>query len=265
MARKVFISFLGTNNYLQTKYKWPDGVESSPVRFIQEAILERTAKDWTENDRIYIFITEEAERLNWKDNGQDRAESEIEKIGLEHRLFEMGLKAQFEGVPVKEGFTEEEVWDVFNTVYSKLQPDDRIYFDITHAFRSIPLFASSLFNFAQYMKNVEVVSVNYGAFEKLGPAYKVKSTPIENRVAPIVDMTNMIRLQELTKTATSITEFGRAPKSIFNSLFLLTGKNDKNVINDIILGVSELDNNIQTNRISAIEGGQYVKKTRWRN
>lgn len=266
MARKVFISFLGTNNYLQTRYKWSDGTLSSPVRFIQEAILEKIAKDWTAEDRIFVFYTEGEEgsyKLNWLNNGQtrfnekDTKDQEIEKVGLEQRLNELNFNAKVEGVAIPEGFSEEDVWEIFNIVYGKLKENDQIFFDITHAFRSIPLFASTLFNFAQYMLGVEVVSVNYGAFEKLGPAYKVKDFPINERVAPIVDMTNIVRLQKLTETATSITEFGRIKKV---SESLKESKSDilETAVVDISNAIKELDEAIQTSSISKLKKGTII-------
>jgi len=267
-TRNVFISFLGTNNYLQTRYQWNNEEPSKPVRFIQEAIISRIAKDWTEEDRIFIFYTDGdngSYKLNWLDNGQtrfnekDEKDQEIEKIGLQHRLNDLHLKAQIEGDIIPEGFSEDEVWEMFDKVYNKLKPSDKIYFDITHAFRSIPLFASSLFNFAQYVLKTEIISVNYGAFEKLGPAYKVKEIPIKDRIAPIIDMTNIVKLQKLTETATSITEFGRTQKNIIKNIQKLTGVKDGNAIKTIISGISDLDNNIQTNRLFAIKEGKYIE------
>ena len=92
MARKVFISFLGTNNYLECIYDF--GKEKShPVRFVQEAIIDYLCKDWTESDRIIIFCTsfektgsKGSKELNWLDDGQQYAQDAVEKIGLEHRL-----------------------------------------------------------------------------------------------------------------------------------------------------------------------------------
>jgi len=276
MARNVFISFLGTNNYLQTRYQWNEEKPSRPVRFIQEAIISRIAKDWTADDRIFIFYTDGDDgsyKLNWLDNGQTRfnekeeKEKEIEKIGLQHRLNDLHLNAQIEGDIIPEGFSEDDVWNMFNIVYKKLKPYDKIYFDITHAFRSIPLFASSLFNFAQYMINVEVVSVNYGAFEKLGPAYKVKEMPIEQRIAPIVDMTNIVKLQKLTETATSITEFGRIKK--LSEFIRQSNSSIDEFLEKITEAVEKLDEYIQTANIKNLKDGkvinqfkQYYKKAR---
>ena len=106
MARKVFISFLGTNNYVQCRYDI-NGVVSEPVRFVQEALIEYWCKDWTEQDRILIFCTSKettgesgSKEINWLDNGQPRVTEESEKIGLQHRLQDLqariGLKAQIE-------------------------------------------------------------------------------------------------------------------------------------------------------------------------
>lgn len=86
MARKVFISFLGTNNYLQTHYEL-NGKHSPVVRFIQQALIGFLCKDWTENDSILIFYTGGANGAyvkNWLDNGQTffNEDEQIEKVGL---------------------------------------------------------------------------------------------------------------------------------------------------------------------------------------
>lgn len=86
MHRKVFISFLGTNNYVQCRYDI-NGVVSVPVRFVQEALIEHICKDWTEEDRIFIFCTSKeksgengSNEINWLDNGQSRITEDSEKI-----------------------------------------------------------------------------------------------------------------------------------------------------------------------------------------
>ena len=269
MKRNVFISFLGTTDYVETIYQWEDKKESSPTRFIQEAILERTAKTWTEKDAIYIFCTKKSYNVNWVDDGhKDRNGNILKREGLDTRLKKLkqkeNLKTVIDFTIVEEGFTENDVWSIFETVYNKLNDNDQIYFDITHAFRSIPLFASSLFNFAQYMKNVSVVSVNYGAFEKLldkiPEGKKISDLHLNERIAPIVDMTNIVRLQELTETAVSITSFGRSPRTISENMKKLTGDQDKYTIDMIIKAVSELDEFIQSNRRHGLRSGSYLER-----
>ena len=90
MARKVFVSFLGTSNYLPTRYEL-GGKKSPVVRFVQQALIEMLCADWTADDRILIFYTEESRRRNWLDNGHDRITDESQRIGLRSVLEGMGL------------------------------------------------------------------------------------------------------------------------------------------------------------------------------
>lgn len=271
MPRKVFISFLGTNNYVQCRYDI-NGVVSAPVRFVQEALIEYWCKDWTEQDRILVFCTSKettgengSKEINWLDNGQSRVIEELEKTGLQHRLQDLqariGLKAQIEEHDIEAGFSEEEIWSIFDTVYAKLQTDDQIYFDVTHAFRSIPLFSIVLFNYAKFMMDTRLVSIMYGAFEKLGPAYKVKEQPIEQRVAPVIDLTNIARLQEYNQIASSLTEFGKVKqlKDVINSN--RESASDQTIRN---LGesISELDEYIATIDLKEIKNGKFIRKFR---
>lgn len=258
MSRKVFISFLGTNNYLQTIYAFPDGRKSVPVRFVQEALIMDTCADWTDDDRIYIFCTEGATKANWVDGGQARPQEEIEKIGLEHRLKEYVSRFGIvEKVTIPEGFSEDEIWNIFNIVFSKLQKEDEIYFDVTHAFRSIPLFSTVLFNYSRFMNNSKVVSIMYGAFEKLGPSYEVRKKPVGDRVAPILDLTNIARLQQFSDMANSLMTFGRL-NTISSTLSQYAVENDS--IAQMRDGIEELDNFLVANRMTEIKQGKWFIK-----
>lgn len=263
MARKVFISFLGTNNYLQTHYDFGNGEISRPVRFVQEALISSICKDWTENDRIYIFCTKDALKMNWEDNGHARfnekeeKDQKIEKIGLKRRLKEnFNLYHLVEQVDINEGFTEKDIWIIFDCVYDKLQLKDEIYFDVTHAFRSIPLFSTVLFNYSRFMKDTNVVLINYGAFEKLGPVREVREIPIAERVAPIIDLTNIVRLQQYTDMASSMVTFGRI-KHI--SKMLKTENNTASpIIEQLSKSIEDFDNSLLANRMNEIKSGKSI-------
>lgn len=271
MPRKVFISFLGTNNYIQCRYDI-NGVVSAPVRFVQEALIEHWCKDWTEKDRILIFCTSKkttgengSKEINWLDNGQSRVTEESEKIGLQHRLQELqvriGLKAQIEEHDIESGFSEEEIWSIFDTIYAKLQADDQIFFDVTHAFRSIPLFSIVLFNYAKFMKDTRLMAIMYGAFEKLGPAYKVKEQPVDARVAPVIDLTNIARLQEYNQIASSLTEFGKV-KQLKEAITSNQESASDQTIRDLAESISELDEYIATIDLKEIKNGKFIRKFR---
>lgn len=200
MARKVFISFLGTNDYVATHYQIGDA-KSSLVRFVQEALIDHLCVDWGQDDRIYIFLTEDACRKNWL-NYENR-------IGLKEILERKKVWPLVESVKINEGISEEEIWGLFNDIYSKLNENDEVYFDITHAFRSIPMFVTVLMNYAKFMKNISVESILYGAFEKLGSAYEVRQLPEADRIAPVIDLTSIVRLQNLTQTASDVLNYGK--------------------------------------------------------
>ena len=271
MARKVFISFLGTNNYIQCRYDI-NGVVSAPVRFVQEALIEHFCKEWTKDDRIFIFCTSKektgengSKEINWLDNGQPRISEESEKTGLLHRLQDMqtriGLKPQIEENDIEAGFSEEEIWDIFDTVYAKLLPDDQIYFDVTHAFRSIPLFSIVLFNYSKFMMDTKLISIMYGAFEKLGPAYKVKEHPIDQRVAPVIDLTNIARLQEYNQIASGLKDFGKV-KQLKDAITANRESMSDQTIRNLADSISELDEYIETIDLNEIKSGKFIRKFR---
>ena len=271
MSRKVFISFLGTNNYVQCRYDI-NGVVSAPVRFVQEALIEYYCKEWTEDDRILIFCTSKektgengSKEINWFDNGQARITEESEKIGLQHCLHDLqariGLKAQIEEHDIEAGFSEKEIWDIFDTVYAKLQLDDQIYFDVTHAFRSIPLFSIVLFNYSKFMKDTRLISIMYGAFEKLGPAFKVKEQPADERVAPVIDLTNIARLQEYNQIASSLKDFGKA-KLLKDAIAANQESASDQTIRNLAESISELDEYIATIDLKELKSGKFIRKFR---
>lgn len=269
MARRVFISFLGTNNYLQTHYEL-NGIVSSPVRFIQQALIESLCKDWKEKDCVMIFYTggnNGSYKKNWLDNGQTffNEDENVESMGLYSILKGMDIPMSIEGYEISEGFSEEDIWSIFNCVYDKLQEHDEIYFDVTHAFRSIPLFSTVLFNYARFMKQTRLVSIHYGAFEKLGPVRAVLQIPLEQRIAPIIDLTSLVELQNTNVAASNFVEFG--------DVGTIAGQLDTDMMPDskkqrsaymaiqcLKSELTKLNDYIQTCRMGDIREGKYMKQ-----
>lgn len=271
MERKVFISFLGTNNYVECRYKFADKI-SKPVRFVQEALIEHTCKDWAEKDKILIFCTSKettgdagSKEINWFDNGQSRITEDSERIGLQQKLQDLkkqiNLRAEIEEIDIEAGFSEQEIWRIFETVVSNLQFGDQIYFDVTHAFRSIPLFSIVLFNYSKYMMGTQLRKIMYGAFEKLGPAYKVKEQPINERIAPIIDLTNIARLQEYNQLASSLKESGKV-KKIRDVIPSDREDISDQAVRDLRNSISELDEYIATIDLKEIKSGKFISKFR---
>ena len=254
MARKVFISFLGSNNYLETYYSFEGKKSEQPVRFIQEDLVKRLCNEWTKDDRILIFCTDDSKTKNWLNDGHGDEKLE----GLEYRLKSLKLPIQIEMTEISEGFSEEEIWSIFNSVYGKLQEEDEIYFDVTHSFRSIPLFSTILFNYAHYLKRTNLVGVYYGAFEKLGPAYMVRDIPVEERIAPIIDLTSIVRLQELTAAANNLHQYGKM-STLSDLISVVESKGKvKQDVNCIKKKMKEFDLAISTCKLDVIKDGKLI-------
>ncbi len=273
MARKVFISFLGTTNYVNCHYKFDDGTLSEPVRFVQEAIIAKECREWSENDVAFIFTTRKDEttgvmgslELNWKNDGHQKISEPVESVGLQQRLEElkerMGLRLQIEQVNIEAGHTEEEIWNIFETVYRKLNSGDMIYFDVTHAFRSIPLFSIVLFNYSKYMKDTNLIAILYGAFEKLGPGYKVKEIPLNERIAPIVNMTSIARLQQYNQMASDMKMFGKVSQ-LGGSIQATDDIDSSDMIQKLYESITDLEHYILCIDLKSIKRGVFIKDFR---
>ena len=69
-------------------------------------------------------------------------------------------------------------------------------FDITHAFRSIPMLAIVILNYAKVMKNIIIEGIYYGAFEVLGSIREASALSSKKRRVPILDLTSFDQLME---------------------------------------------------------------------
>lgn len=201
------ISFLGTSAYLECMYA-TDDFSARPSRFIQTALYEMLEKEGEQMDKVYIFLTKEAEEKNFEDYYDERNKTHLDglkKVWKEHFPEHADKLIP---VPMKSGQLESEQWELFEQIYNLIEENDELYFDITHSFRSNPVIALIISNFARTMKNAKIKRLFYGNFEVLGPAYKVKDIPLEQRVAPIVDITSMMELLDWTVAVDSFLRTG---------------------------------------------------------
>lgn len=208
---KVFISFLGTNDYLACNYDIKEQDPVHNVRFVQEACIVRWCTEWTSDDRIFICTTEESHRKNWLDNGHTDRDGKIgARQGLESRLRELSFPAPFAEVVIPSGRSEHEIWDIFERVFALFQEGDELYLDITHAFRSLPMLALVIISYAKVMRKIKVRAVSYGAMEVLGSLPEVRAMHIEDRMVPVFDLLPFARLQDWVIAVDRFTSTGDA-------------------------------------------------------
>ena len=206
--RKVFISFLGTSKYNECEYVKDDFSYRSS--FIQEATFRylKSLEEWSENDRILILLTKQAEEKNWNDNGhKDRNTGEV--------ILSKGLNSVFKDIAgqtvvetrrnIPDGKDEQEIYSIFEKVYEYLQEGDCLYFDLTHGFRYLPMLILVLGNYAKFLKNVTVKSITYGNWEMSANGMKP---------APIIDLLSLSELQDWTFAAGQFIQSGNVDQLV---------------------------------------------------
>ena len=176
MARKVFISFLGTGpdnkGYEKVCYANAN-FKSTKTPFIQQATLQ-----WIEEihgslpDISYILLTPKAKEMNWG--------------ALKRRLARMGVEYKtVENLP--NGDTEKEITKIFKAVDEIIQEGDHIYLEVTHGFRYMPMIMLIASHSAIITKKASIVHCSYGGY-----------LSAKNKVAPIIDLLPMVKLLEET-------------------------------------------------------------------
>ncbi len=225
----LYLSFLGTNPYVECCYEI-EGSVSPPVRFVQEQTVLHCCEQWTEADRIVIFATSLAKKKNWVDNGHNDGQP-----GLASRLEKLDLKARTKMVEIPDGHNEAQLWEIFSIVLAEIEQCDEVVFDITHAFRSIPMLAIVILNYAKVVRKVRLRGIYYGAFEALGPPKAVKENYPEpaGRVAPVLDLSSLDRLldwsfavDKLLKAGDATAVRALARSSVYNLLRDSKGRNE---------------------------------------
>jgi CRISPR-associated DxTHG motif protein len=136
------LTFLGTGNYAQTTYTWED--QEVTTKYVAAAINE-----FFDIDTVQAFLTTEARDTHWM-------------------MFSKAVK-NAEEVFIPSGRSEEELWQIFEAVVNAVEPGETIVLDVTHSFRSIPLFVFLAGTYLQKSRNVKIGGVYYGAYERDRP------------------------------------------------------------------------------------------------
>jgi len=246
MSRNVYISFLGTNKYVDCNYFLEEDTTKrvENVQYIQQALLQLNYDIFKDNDSIITFCTEASYRANYLNNGlynPQTKSNDLPNEGLELILKKMNFpKGTITHKIIKEGFSESEIWDVFRVVNTVVNKNDNIYFDITHAFRYLPMMGLVLLNYLKVTKNIKVKGIYYGAFEKLGFASTVQNLPLQERDAPILNLLGLFTLNDWTQATHNFVSLGNTndlssllTQNVINQ-FEHLNKKDKNKIDESV-------------------------------
>ena len=201
IANKL-LTFLGTGNYVEVYHKYNE-VQSGPHVYIQESLMEIFCKEWNNEDSVVIIQTSASKEKNW--HGEN---------GLEKRLNNLKntFNIQIDTLDIPEGKSENELWEMFEAVLSKIDEKDNIILDVTHSFRSLPILSLIILNYAKAVKQVKIEKIIYAVFETLGSQNEVKDMLLEKRVVPIFDLTPFVTLFDWTIAVNRFLETGNASK-----------------------------------------------------
>lgn len=201
---KKLLSFLGTTNYTSCYYYYKEHT-ATYSRFIQTAVYEVLEAEGHKMDEVIVLPTEKAISKNWNDTS--------ETVGLKTTWDDKfpDKKEILKSITISDQQMEEAQWILFDIIFDQIDEGDEIYFDITHGFRSHPFIALLIVNFSRLIKNAQLGGLFYGNFESLlGRGYEVKEMESEERFAPIIDMTEMLRLLDWTNGVNAFLQTGNA-------------------------------------------------------
>lgn len=218
------ISVLGTNLYEPVYYQ---GKRKDPIEtdFIQAAVINEYREQIKDDGKVTVFVTEKSKNDNWKDreytafevskaekwvsSKKDKVIEGETKQGLASAINELfpEIADRVECVQIPNMKNEAEIWDVFGKIYDCINEKDELIFDITHSFRSIPMLAVTVINYAKALKQCHLEAVYYGAFEAAE-----KNDEGNKKIAPIIDLTVFNEILEWTYAADSFIRYGNVDK-----------------------------------------------------
>lgn len=160
------ITFLGVSTYERVTYVWNNRTHTT--EFFPEALGIWLQQDIT---GMLVLLTEAAKRSrNWE--------------RLQARL---AGRVMLTPQDIPSGQNEKELWEIFDKLTTSLSAGEDIIFDITHAFRSIPILSLLAVTFLRTARAVKMRHLLYGAYD----AREQKT----NR-APVFDLTPFLSLLE---------------------------------------------------------------------
>lgn len=175
MTTRLF-SFLGAGPLNETVYEL-DGQRCATC-YMTDA-----AARFFRPDEVLVLVTKEAE--------------ERHLAQLQQRIADVYTPTPLR---IPSGRSEDELWTIFTTIAQSIKPGDTLYFDVTNAFRSLPLLTFLIVAFVRVVRDAEVTRVVYGAYE-------ARDT---DNCSPVFDLTPFVRLLDWTTATDAFLRYGRA-------------------------------------------------------
>lgn len=189
-------------------------------------------------------------KLNWE--GEDKLKSELNKLNID--------ESKIKTIDIPNGFNNDDLQNIFTKLVNNIPDEANLIIDVTHSFRSLPITLSSVLEYLKKVKNVNVQYIYYGAFEVLGNPRDAQNIAINDRIAPILDITYLSAIQDWTTAIDHFLKFGnidKLKKLSYNTIHPIlkeTQGKDKvaSAIRDVVKGLEIMLQALYTCRIKDI-------------
>ncbi|OAT80417.1 CRISPR-associated protein [Desulfotomaculum copahuensis] len=177
--KKTLVTFIGTGKYSETTYL-NDKVSAKTKYFpVVAAFL-------ASPERILVAQTTEAREMHWE--------------SLRKELLERGLPEP-EELSIPSGKTTAELWEIFRRIMAAVEGENEVVFDITHAFRAIPLISFLSVAYLKFVRGINITGLYYGAYE---------ARDKEKEISPIFDLTGFCELLDWIVGVNTFVNYGAA-------------------------------------------------------
>jgi len=180
---QVILTALGTGPYREITYAWDRFLRRPVVTDLFPSAL----AEWFPSFQVRVLLTEEARAAKpWDD-------------------LRTCLGDRAEPLQIPSGNDADDVWRIFDTVLRALEGPEEVVFDITHAFRSIPIVALLSAAYAKEVHGTRFEALVYGAFEARRP---LRQPPQPEDVAPVFDLAGFLPLFDWLTAAHTFSRTG---------------------------------------------------------
>lgn len=171
------LTFLGAGKYTPTTYTF--NAQSHRTQYCPAATAH-----FYRPEKTLVVVTEKAEAMHF--------ESLADEIAAVTRPIT---------IPIPDGSSEAELWQIFNALTQHVAEGDELVVDITNGFRSLPFLSFLAIAFLRLARRVKVHCVLYGAWEARNE---------ETNETPVFDLTPFVTLLDWTIATDRFTRFGDA-------------------------------------------------------
>lgn len=200
----ILLTFLGMGTYQRGHYTI-NGRKSAQVTYFSAALSSEFQPD------LILSLQTEGAKAKHGDN-------------LDQELKKLAPKAKHQAIPIPEGKTEGELWEIFKALTDNVPTDCLLHLDITHGFRSLPVLGFIALSYLRTTRNITIGGIHYGAWEAADPSplrlpsnrppenTSTEDTPPEIPTAPAFDLTPFLTLLDWTAAADQFLTSGSAKR-----------------------------------------------------